>query len=334
MASAFDNDDIFFRVATLVQMFGVLLLALGLPPLFESINEGEHINNAVMVAGYVVMRVSGLALWLRIARQNPKYRAMALTYVWTLGVAQLGWVGLIFLNLPLVPTMIAALALTLIEMAGPTLAERRVPSPWHPHHIAERYGLLVIITLGEIVLGTLLTTSEAVDESGWTWKTILLGFAGVSLAFALWWSYFTVPSGWALAKFRSRAFVWGYGHIVLFGSLVGIGTGLHVAANVLSGHAEVDEGFAVLWVAVPLLVFEVSLFALYSMLLSRFDIHHIWHFLGAFAVLVLGVLVVLVGGASIAVGLAILACSPVVIVVAYETIGHKHQEEALRAIGA
>src|SRR6187402_2502368 len=52
LASAYDNDDIFFRVATLVEMLGVLIVALGVPPVFESFAEGEHLDNSVMVAGY------------------------------------------------------------------------------------------------------------------------------------------------------------------------------------------------------------------------------------------------------------------------------------------
>ena len=39
-ASAYDNDDVFFRVATMVQMIGVIVLALGLPETFHSIDEG------------------------------------------------------------------------------------------------------------------------------------------------------------------------------------------------------------------------------------------------------------------------------------------------------
>ena len=52
----------------MVQMIGVVILALGLPALFESIDEGEYVNNVVMVAGYVVMRVGLLFQWLRAAR--------------------------------------------------------------------------------------------------------------------------------------------------------------------------------------------------------------------------------------------------------------------------
>ena len=66
-ASAFDVDDWVYRLTTMVQMIGVVILALGLPALFESIDEGEYVNNVVMVAGYVVMRVGLLFHWLRRA---------------------------------------------------------------------------------------------------------------------------------------------------------------------------------------------------------------------------------------------------------------------------
>src|SRR5918997_4566555 len=52
-ASAFDTDDWVYRVTTMVQMIGVIVLALGLPQMFMSIEEGEHVGNGVMVAGYV-----------------------------------------------------------------------------------------------------------------------------------------------------------------------------------------------------------------------------------------------------------------------------------------
>ena len=49
-ASAYDNDDWIYRLLTMVQMIGVLVLALGLPPMFESLDEGVHVDNRVMVA--------------------------------------------------------------------------------------------------------------------------------------------------------------------------------------------------------------------------------------------------------------------------------------------
>ena len=150
-ASAYDTDDWIYRLLTLVQMIGVLVLALGLPPMFESIDHGVEVDNGVMVLGYVIMRVGLIALWLRAARQDSPRRASALTYATTLFVAQLGWIALLLAKTSIGVMFSVAGVLILIELAGPVFAERRyVGTPWHPHHVAERYGLLTIITLGEV----------------------------------------------------------------------------------------------------------------------------------------------------------------------------------------
>ena len=62
-ASAYDTDDWVFRLATMVQMVGVIVLSLGLQPMFESIDRGGTLDNRVMVAGYVIMRVALVFLW-------------------------------------------------------------------------------------------------------------------------------------------------------------------------------------------------------------------------------------------------------------------------------
>ena len=45
-ASAYDTDDRVFRLATLVQTVGVIVLALGLPRMFESIDHGDSPRRA------------------------------------------------------------------------------------------------------------------------------------------------------------------------------------------------------------------------------------------------------------------------------------------------
>lgn len=318
LASAYDNDDIFFRIATLVEMLGVLILALGVPPVFHSFAEGEYLDNGVVVAGYVVMRVAAVALWLRAAKHDPARRRTALAYAANISIAQVGWIILIFLNLPIGTTFAIALLLMMFELAGPLYAEGRYGrTPWHPHHIAERYGLLVIITLGEVVLGTILAISAVVQSpEGWSLEAVLIALGGTTLVFGLWWSYFTMPSGTMLARHRGRSWIWGYGHIVLFGSLVGVGAGLHVASQVIAHDAHVDAAFALASVAIPVLVFEVSLFTLYTLLVSRFDPFHIWLFVGSVALLALSVVAV-TAGVSIGGALLIVAASPLVIVVGY-----------------
>jgi Bacterial low temperature requirement A protein (LtrA) len=48
-ASAYDTDDWAFRLATMVQMVGVIILSLGLPQVFHSIDEGRPVDNSVTV---------------------------------------------------------------------------------------------------------------------------------------------------------------------------------------------------------------------------------------------------------------------------------------------
>ena len=120
-ASAYDTDDWPFRVATMVQMVGVLIFTLGLPDVFASIDHGQQVNNAVSVAGYVVMRIAMGFQWLRAATQNPQRRSACLTYLTTVLVAQAGWVLLLLVEASVsVPvTLLLMVPLALIELAGP-----------------------------------------------------------------------------------------------------------------------------------------------------------------------------------------------------------------------
>ncbi|MDL9981117.1 low temperature requirement protein A [Microbacterium sp. ASV49] len=324
LASAYDNDDIFFRIATLVEMIGVLILALGVPAVFVSIDAGKVLDNHVLVAGYVIMRVAAIALWLRAAKHDPTHRATALAYAKYIALAQVFWVAIVIVDLPLWPTIAILLIGVLIELLGPKYAERKTNgTPWNPHHIAERYGLLVIITLGEVVLGTILAISAGVQEFGWSLEAALLAFGGTALVFGLWWTYFLTPFADLLALPRPRPFSFGYLHFFVFASVVAVGAGLHVAAQAIAHHGDVAPVFAMWTVAIPVLVFEFALFLIYSLMSREVDPFHFWMFAGCAVMLAIAVVAVQLG-ASLGVGLVLVAGSPAVIVVGYEAGGWRH----------
>ena len=329
-ASAYDEDDWFCRLATMVQMVGVIILALGLPEVFASFEHGETLDNGVVVAGYIVMRVPMALQWLRASRHDQARRPAHLTYFWTIIVAQVGWTALVFLSLPIGTTFALASVLFAIEVAGPVIAQRRKGgTPWHPDHIAERYGLLVIITLGEGIIGTVASLSALVHgPAGWSVDAALVAVAGTGLTFGMWWMYFTVPSGVVLRLHPERVFFWAYGHNVIFGSLAAVGAGLHVAAYYLEHHTEIGAVGTVLSVTIPLAVYVLMLYGVWTALMRRRDPFHIGLLLGTTAVLVLAVLLA-EAGVSMAWCLVVLALAPVVTVVGYETLGHRHQEVAL-----
>lgn len=320
-ASAFDTDDWLFRITTMVQMAGVIVLAIGLPEMFESMDENGTFDNRVMVAGYVVMRVAMIAQWLRASR-DPKYRTAALTYVFFISLAQIGWIILAIIPFTIGQALIFGLVLWCVEMMGPLVAERKGEkhgggsTPWHPHHIAERYSLLTIITLGETVLGTLAAARMITEHDGWSFDSIAVIAIGIMLTFALWWQYFMLPSAEVLSVHRGRGFVWGYGHVLIFASIAAVGAGLHVVGYVFDPEHPIDETVAVVALAIPVMAFSLSLFAIYQWLVRHYRTVLVPQIL-TFALPAIGVWLSFVGS-PLWVCLAAVLAGPVIVVVQFE----------------
>ena len=334
MASAYDTDDWAFRLFTMVQMVGVIVMALGLPDLFESIHEGDRLHNEIVIAGYVVMRVALCGHWLRAWRQDPARRATHRTYLVSILTAQVLWCVIAVLPLS-VPVAFAAMVVPLeIELAGPFIAERGVgATPWHAHHIAERYSLLTIITLGEGVIGTVAVMSAIVQEPelGWSLEAVLVLAAGIGLTFGQWWTYFTVPWSDILDKRRERSFLWGYGHMLLFTAIAATGAGMHLAAYLLEEHSELGVVGTVLAVAIPVGAYAIVLYVLYNFCLCVADRFHVLLVCLTAGVLVASV-VMAAAGVSVAWCLVVVALAPVVTIVGYEAVGHRHVAEHLDAL--
>jgi low temperature requirement protein LtrA len=338
-ASAFDTDDWVYRVTTMVQMIGVVVLALGLPEMFHSLEEGERVDNEVMVAGYVVMRLAMLVQWLRAAKQAPRYRETCLMYARFLVVSQIGWIALAVAPVGVGTFFAVGAVLMVLEMSGPWVADRlrddgrRSQTPWHAHHIAERYGLLAIITLGEGVIGTVASLSAVVDRQGWSVDAMLVVVAGIGLTFGLWWTYYITPAAELLHRHRERSFGWGYGHMVVFAALAGVGAGLHVAAYYLDHTSHLGAVGTVVAVAAPVLVFVLADYVLFWVLTRWFDAFHLWLVAGAVALLAAAVGAAGLG-APMAWSLLLVMLAPAVTVVGYETVGHRHLAAFLEADAA
>ena len=85
-ASAYDTDDIVFRLLTFVVMTGVLVVAAGTPRAAEDQDFG------MLVVGYVIMRLAMVPLWLRVAREHPGARRTAQRYAVGITVIQALWI--------------------------------------------------------------------------------------------------------------------------------------------------------------------------------------------------------------------------------------------------
>ncbi len=265
-ASSFDTDDVPYRLLTMVQMAGVLVLAAGVPAAF-----GDDDYRAVTV-GYLIMRVGLVVQWLRAGLEDPASRRTAFRYALGISILQVGWLTRLWLAgtgaLPEASLLPVFVALVVLELAVPRWAERSRPTSWHTHHIAARYGLFAIILLGESVLAAS-TGVQAASAAGVSGSFVTIALGGLILLFALWWLYFLEPAGEGLAARRHRSFVWGYGHYGIFAALAVVGAGLEVGVEHTGHHLDVSVISVAYAVAIPVSVFLVLLWAVHAPIVRR-----------------------------------------------------------------
>lgn len=244
-ASAYDNDDTVFRLLTMVIMGGSLALAAGVDGLFRSLD--IHL----VVGGYVVMRLAMVLLWLRAALADPARRTTNLRYAVGIAIVQLYWIVL-GTTVPATTTAFVPLMLLgfLLELAVPAIAERATTTPWHRHHIVERYGLLTLIVLGEILLGASLALQAAAREA-FDIRLVHVALSALVITFAMWWLYFCEEEQ-LHGSGLGRALLWGYGHLPIFAAGAAVGAGFAVLVDIVAGHAHVPIRTGDLAVAIPL----------------------------------------------------------------------------------
>lgn len=242
-ASAFDNDDVVYRLLTFVQIGGVLILAAGIP------NAANNRDFEAATYGYVIMRVALVCLWLRAAIQHPESRPATLRYAGGVASIQVLWLGLLLLPGDLAFAAFPVLAG--LELAIPVWAERATQTAWHPGHIAERYGLFTIIVIGEAILGATTAIRSSFTEQGLSWSLIGIGLGGLVIALGTWWAYFAHEAGPALRRSPNSVFRWGYGHFFLFGAIAAAGAGIQSVLAKSLHHSELSNVEASLTLSMP-----------------------------------------------------------------------------------
>ena len=253
-ASAYDTDDIAYRLSMFVMMSGALILAAGVPRAFD------ERDFSVAVIGYVVMRISLVTQWLRVAHEDRPRRTTGMRFALGVTACQIGWLASVFAA----PDwwLLWWLVLAPAELLVPVWAENAAHTTWHPGHIAERYGLFMIIVLGESVLAASMAIQTATDGEGLTLPLLSVVAGGLLILFATWWIYYDRPQEHLLDS-PATAFVWSYLHLPVFGAVAAVGAGLVVAIEAAGGHAEIGTTTVGLAIAVPVVVFLMSLWAIY-----------------------------------------------------------------------
>ena len=242
-ATSYDNDDVVYRLAVFVMMFGSLCLAAGVQAMFAA---GDF---SLGIFGYVIMRVAHVGLLLRAANHNPDARTSSRFYAVGITLCQILWiVGFLYVPPQYIPLFFAIMVI--LEFSVPVAVSFFAEIPWHLGHITERYGLLVIIVLGESLLAVTWALQKITINEAAQWSLAAQIVGGMVAMFAMWWIYFGEKEFRALNSPRT-IYVWSYGHVIVFGSIAAFGAGLAVNLDFITHHGHASQLAASASMAIP-----------------------------------------------------------------------------------
>jgi low temperature requirement protein LtrA len=226
-STRFDTDDVVQRGLTLLQMFGVAVMAANASDALDSR------SSAGFAAAYAVLRLVLVFQYFR-ARDVHEARALVRAYVTGHGLAAALW---LFSALTPAPARywVWALAFT-IDLGTPWIALRHSAAvPPDASHLPERFGLFTLILLGESVIAVMHGIEH---QEYWSLPAAASAFGGMAVAFGIWWWYFDVARATAAQPIRCsrdavRLHVWSYAHLPFYVGLVVAFVGIQLIVSVV-----------------------------------------------------------------------------------------------------
>lgn len=212
----FETQDISYRLITFCQMVPVAAMAI-------FAYNGLGTTSVQFILSYVAVRIVIVCMWVRAGWHVPRFRPVSRRY--TIGFSTS--IALLLISTQITPPLrfmlwAVALLLDLFTPAFTATYQTQLPR-FSTSKLPERFGLFVLIVLGEAIVGVISGVAAKED------LTLVTGIAlalGMALAFGLWWIYFDFI---ARRPFRAGfwwSVGWNYGHLPLVMSIAAIGAGL------------------------------------------------------------------------------------------------------------
>lgn len=142
-ANRFDSDDFLHRLLTLAQVLGVAVLS-------ATIHNALGSGSATFALAYAAVRIVLIVEYIRAAVHVPRARPLIRHYTIGFTMSLSLWIASTGVQ---VPARFWLWVVTMILDIGTALSARRYQGilPPQPHHLPERFGLLVVIVLGESI---------------------------------------------------------------------------------------------------------------------------------------------------------------------------------------
>jgi low temperature requirement protein LtrA len=223
-SNRFDSDDLGQRLITFAQMLAVAAMA-------ASVAERTAIQFAIAVA---VFRLLVAASYARVRTTVPNAAPIANRAIIQMLVSAGIWIASAFVHSDL--RLVLWTSAVLLELAAafvPRWQRQSASVPLHLGHLPERFGLFVIIVLGETVLAVVVGVADA----DWAATAAVFGGVGLSISFSLWWIYFETVTAEAmhhLGGFRPVAWILAHAPFVI--GITALGVGIEVAVHFAGGQ--------------------------------------------------------------------------------------------------
>ena len=248
------TNDVSVRVFTFLQMLAVAVMAV-------YVGEVPGDGASGFALGFAANTFVLVVLWFRTGWHDPHHRAGSVPY----SAAYLVAAGIFVTSAVTDPPLIYWLwgVALLAELVGQLVAY----SLWTPPtdqggalfaatpSLVERFGLFVIIVLGEVIVGAV---NGMADLDPMTVDGVVIGLLGLLVAIGLWWMYFDLVSTHGPTPNRTQ--LWLYLHLPLVIAMAAVGAGV---LNTVE-HSRVPLPADVRWLLVGALAVAVGTVAVLS----------------------------------------------------------------------
>lgn len=120
--------------------------------------------------------------------------------------------------------------------------------------LVERFGLIIIIVLGEVVVGVV----RGIAESSRSATTLATGVLSLGIGFGLWWNYFDLLGRKKPRSARGALAVWMFGHVPAAMAITASGAGLVGLIGAAEGHVTPLAPATLLSVSVAVVLLGVT----------------------------------------------------------------------------
>jgi low temperature requirement protein LtrA len=225
-ANRFDTDDTSHRLLAAVQIVAVAGLAASVHAVAD--------RSAPFVLSYIGVRLLLIGAYVRAGRHVPEARPLCLRYAIGFSLEVALWAGSLLMP---TPARFVVWAVAVAVGIGTPLTSRHYHAvlPPQPEHLPERFGLFVVIVLGESIASVV----HGLVGRGLAAIPLIGAGAGVLLAASLWWLYFENIEESVVLQTRVAGQVWVYTHLPLVIAIAAVGVGVrHSILSPTFGPAE------------------------------------------------------------------------------------------------